>query len=424
MVEALQIWDMANFRTVHLLILFFLFFVIVPIVWVKIKSLRYSGPYKGTSLPATVVIPVHKEDVKLFEQCVKSVVDCKPQKIIVSIDSGDQDLIGIAKKYGAEVIEYPQRVGKRQAMADAWKAADTDIIVHVDSDVILDPECLNEITKPLADGRVAAVSTRHISLPGKSRLAYMMSYVIDNSNNINGRALNGHLVVVQGRCNAWRKSFLLSIRNKFLNERLLGRKCEIGEDRFLSREATRAGYNTVHQDSAKIYVHSHDDFIDFIKQQIRWRRSGTRYWLLDLVQGVHPSALYSYKCIAYYLAPIFFLTAIYLDQVYFHLSIKLWSHWWLAIIVAIAGTIIVTFIRQIIYFGRIPLPKFLPLQGIFGLFLILPVALYGTVTMPNQGSWLTRGGRKYLSILPVAIFMVPVIFSFALAQIISPTEYL
>jgi cellulose synthase/poly-beta-1,6-N-acetylglucosamine synthase-like glycosyltransferase len=381
---------MLQYHSLHILIVFFMISAVITPTMLKRRAGKYKGAYTGESKPVTVIVPVHLEDATQFEKCLSSIEKQKADQLIVSIDSQDATLKEIAESHGAEVISYAQRVGKRQALADAWLKARNDIIVHVDSDIVLDENCLSEITKPFSDTTIAGVSGSQVPTENKSKLAYVLSSLINKNVNMNSKALNGGLVVVHGRCSAWRKEFLLSVREKFLNDNWMGARSEIGDDRFLSREVLKQGLKTVYQESAKMFVISPSTFKEFTGQQIRYRRSGTKFWLKDLKEGVRPSKAYSLHTSIYYLSPFIFLAAVILDTLYFRLPFKPWTEWWVALPVLLVGCTTVTLVRQLIYFGKPLYLRYLIVQGLLGLFVLLPVSIYGALTVSNQQHWITR----------------------------------
>lgn len=400
-IEILQILDSLANGNIHLLYIYFMMFVAIPLYTIKRSSEKYKLRCDGPSLKSTVIIPVHLEDHGTFEKCLNSVSSQRPDQLIVSMDSGDIGLVNIAKKYGAEILESNTRVGKRKALADAWLKAKNDIVIHIDSDTVLDDNCLEEMTRPFNDPKVAGVSTNHSCIRDGSIISHIFSSSIELGRSINDKALNGNLIVVDGKCSAWRKGLLLKIRDKFLNEYWMNSKCEIGDDRFLSREALKYGYNTIFCESAKIWTHSQKSFTNFLKQQIRWRRSGTKFWIKDLSEKVYPSRLYMYKCLTYYMAPIIFPLVVLFDILLFrtdlilNMSQNILTTMLTIIITIVIGTTLIAILGQLIYFGKILYPKYVILQGLLGLFVILPISVYGALTVGRQDTWMTRKYRTY-----------------------------
>jgi cellulose synthase/poly-beta-1,6-N-acetylglucosamine synthase-like glycosyltransferase len=393
LVEILQFASMILYRNMHLLVLFFAVFVVLPRVMVRARARKPVIHSGSPDKKVTVAIPVYKEDPALFRKCCESVKRQNPDQFIVVIDSGDSTLMKIAKENGAEVLMFNQRIGKRQALAEAWTRARNDIIVQVDSDVVLTDNCIRELVKPFDDPEIVGVETKHVTEPGASKMAYVMSYIIEQNRLVNSRGLNGGLVVVDGRCAAWRKHFLLSVKDKMTNEYWMGVKCAIGDDRFLSREAIKQGYKTSIQESAVVKVRAPDSFVMFLKQQIRWRRSGTKFWMKDLKEGVGPSWTYRVKTTTYYLAPFMLLLAIMLDVLFFPTPFRLWNVALIPLVI-IVGTTLITLLNQLIYFGRPLVPKYLVPQAIIGLFVMFPASIYGALTVKRQDVWATKGYDK------------------------------
>ncbi|MCW4008933.1 MAG: glycosyltransferase [Candidatus Bathyarchaeota archaeon] len=425
-VEILQFLSMVLYGNIHLLVLFFAVFVVLPRVMVKVKA-KKPIIYEGDgNKKVTVVVPVYKEDPALFRECCKSIRKQKPDQFIVAIDSGDKTLVDIAKENGAEVLQFNTRVGKRQALVEAWKKARNDIVIHVDSDTVLADNCIRELVKPFDKEDIAGVETRHVVVPGNSKMSYVMTNVIEQNRLVNSRGLNGGLVVVDGRCSAWRKSFLLTIADKLVNETWMGVKCAIGDDRFLSREAIKAGYKTTIQESAVVYVRAPDSFSTFVKQQVRWRRSGTKFWLKDLREGVSPSRTYTVKTTTYYLAPFMLLLTVIFDVLFFPTPFKLWGLL-LVPLVIIAGTTLVTLMNQLIYFGKPISLKYIVPQALVGLFVMLPASVYGALTIKRQNIWGTRGydktGRVFTAVAALLTVMA-VAGSLGAAVLAQEGEYL
>ncbi|MDR0460390.1 MAG: glycosyltransferase [Nitrososphaerota archaeon] len=391
-IEILQLGDLLINHKIHLLILFFIFFLVIPVVWLKTKSRTYK-PYSGHTKPVTVIVPAHKEDYKIFNDCLESIQKQHPAKLIVAIDSNDEKMHEIAEKNNAYIISFKERVGKRRAIATAWEKVETDIVVHVDSDTILNKDCLTEITKPFNDPKVFGVAVKHDTFSTGSRLSYMFAKLIKANYTINSRALNNGLVVVDGSCNAWRRDFLLNQKEAFINEQWMGNICQIGEDRFLSREALKAGGKTVFQETAKITSAAQSTFKNFLKQQLRWRRSGTKFFVKDVKENMFPSTLYGYKCLTYYSAPFLLLIAIITDLIFFPFS-NIFIPWYLIPVTIIIGSTLIGLFRQLIYFGKPITGWSIILQSLIGLFVMLPISIYGIITISKQNIWGTRGYKE------------------------------
>ena len=153
-------------KTGHLQ-LFLIFFLLVQLFWwarvfIASKNKRYTKPFKGT---IAVIVAVLREDPELFEKSLKSIKRFgKPSEFIISIDDythADAAIKKIAKKYGTQVLEQRELLGKREqyALCTAAIKSDVDVIVTVDSDTIWD-KTTTSILKPFNDPTVGAASGR------------------------------------------------------------------------------------------------------------------------------------------------------------------------------------------------------------------------------------------------------------------------
>ncbi len=412
-VETLQLLSIVIYHNIHLLFFFFMFFTLTSHVLIKYHSRKYRSYQSDRKRKVTVVVPVYAENHELFEKCLKSIADQNPDQLIVCLDGKDGRLAAIASTY-AELYRSETRRGKRQALVEGCRRARNEIVVNIDSDVILEPACLDEITKPFDDPEIVAVSAWHTSTPSSSGISSAMSRLIEANRIVNDMGLNEGLVVVDGRCAAWRREFLLSVSDEFLNERWLGVRGMIGDDRFLSRQALKKGFKTVIQSTAKILTRAPDSFSEFLKQQIRWRRSGTKFFLKDLYENVSPSFTYRYKCFTYYTRSYVLAAVIILDWFFFRLPFYWWAWaWWQALIIAIIGATMVTALLQTIYHGKPLEILWLPVQAILSLFVMLPLNIYAGLTAWRQDNWMSRGDSNGISISSVVLFAISLMISLA-----------
>lgn len=419
-IEIMQFLSLIIYHYWHVLVFFFIFYVILPTVMVKSLSRRYK-PYKSdVKKKATVIVPVHLEDYNLFENCIKSIAANRPDQIIISIDSNDEKLIEIAKKYGAEIRAHPSQVMKRRALGSAWEMARNEYIVQVDSDVILAPNCIEELLKPFDDPEVVGVASAHSALRTGSGFAYHLSMTIEGNRIIRDKAMNGGLVVVDGRCNAWRKGYLINVKQIFLNDIWLGIKSEIGDDRILTREAHKRNLKTVIQVTAKCTVAAPPTLNEYVRQQLRWRRSGTKFWLKDTNEGVHPSFAYWYHCFTYYTGPFILIAAIVLDFLFFPLpsALKIWNIWMVPLI-TLVGITLVTAFRQIIYYGRPISFAYLIPQALLSNLVMIPMSWYAALTIRRQHLWVTRNGNNHNNRLMIALAITGAIVLFSVNPILT-----
>jgi len=228
LIELLQLWKILTEGIFYYLPIHLILFVILPLILREVYSRNYKeySSLKMEDVKISVVVPEYGEDTGVFKKCLESISDNKVDEIIVVHDDCRNEIAELAKQYGAQVYSFSKRVGKRRALVEGWRLAKGDIIIHVDSDCILEKNAVNEIIKPFDDEQVVGVQGKSRPFQTGSWFAWRLSQVIEYNRDVNNKALNGHLVVVDGRFNAWKRFFLLSYVDDFLNERFLGNICE------------------------------------------------------------------------------------------------------------------------------------------------------------------------------------------------------
>ncbi len=205
--------------------------------------------------------------------------------------------------------------------------------------------------------------------------------------------LNGRLVVADGRCSLYRKKLLLPLLDRFTNEYFLGVRSEIGDDRFFTREVRKQKYRIVIQSTALVTTSAQPTLKTFLKQQLRWRRSGYKFFLKDLKEQMFKlnGKLYLYQILIYYLAPFFFIGSFLFD--FFILPERQYLidyNITTSLIFMIFGCTLVSMIRQAILFGKVDI-KGSFIYGIIGFFVLFPLAVFAIFTIKKQSTWGTRG---------------------------------
>lgn len=391
-IEIYQLFIILTRGYLYYLPLHLIVFVLTPLIIRSIKAKRHRAKHslERRSVRVSVVIPEHKEDLELFEECLKSVRRNNPDEIIVVHDDNVSEVARVASKYGAKVISSSKRIGKRKCMVMGWLEASGDIVVHVDSDTVLGDNAIDEIIKPFSDEDVVGVQGKPLIEISRSWLSYRLSEIIEYNRDLNNKALNGCLVVIDGRFNAWRRDFLLRIKDDFLNEKFLGRRCEIGDDRFLTQRANLLGYRTVYQETAVAKTIAPPNYMKFLKQQLRWARSGYKAFFLDVKIGLIKKVPLTYIVFqfTYYLSPLSFTYALVHDILFTQpvLQIPIWA----VVPIAIIGSGFIVLVRRLaLGLFRITLKEFF-IMGATALFISYPLMLVALATIHKQSTWLTR----------------------------------
>ena len=127
----------------------------------------------------SIIIPVYNSSLTLKE-CLGAVFHSNKKNfetIIVSDNSPD-DSVSIAKKYNCKIIELPENKGPAFARNTGAKAATGDILLFIDSDVIIKNTALNYISDLFLEKTVDAIQGIYSHEPTYKSIAtqYQMSY--------------------------------------------------------------------------------------------------------------------------------------------------------------------------------------------------------------------------------------------------------
>jgi len=94
----------------------------------------------------SVIVPTYNSQ-SVIESCLRAVRASAFQdyELIVVDDASTDDTFSLASKYTEDVIKLPIKKGRSYARNSAIKVAKGEIIVNIDSDIIIKPDTLNKI---------------------------------------------------------------------------------------------------------------------------------------------------------------------------------------------------------------------------------------------------------------------------------------
>lgn len=117
---------------------------------------------KNTSPSLTVVVPSFNSAPTL-DACLRSVVAASPSgaRILVVDDASTDESAAIIARHPVEVLRHASNRGPSAARNSGWRAADTELVAFVDSDVVILPEALTLLMERLIEdpGILAANGT-------------------------------------------------------------------------------------------------------------------------------------------------------------------------------------------------------------------------------------------------------------------------
>ncbi|HSN95614.1 MAG TPA: glycosyltransferase, partial [Nitrososphaeraceae archaeon] len=228
----------------------------------------------------SIVTPVYNEDPALFKKALESWEASYPDELIAVIDQRDIPCIEVFKEFAADkhwahLVVTPSP-GKRPALALGIKRAKSKIVALVDSDVIWSPAIKEKLLAPFRDPQVGGVAVKQNAIESRQVWQKIADMLWDQRNYLDWpsqAAMGRALTCLSGRTAVYRRHILLPLLDKFVNEIILDRQKESGEDKCLTRLVQKEGWRTYYQSNVQIYTAAVTEFNTFWKQKIRWTRN-------------------------------------------------------------------------------------------------------------------------------------------------------
>ncbi len=368
-------------------------------VWLFKKSTSFlykpKPPCNNVLLKYSIITPVYNEDPKTFEQAIKSWIRNEPDEIIGVIDQSDNRCIevfqSLAKHYAFMKLIIATKPGKRPALAEGMREARNGIIALVDSDTIWAENIKQSILSPFEDPAIGGVTTRQHPIERKTIWQKITDIFWDMRNYYDlpaQTAMGQALSCLSGRTSLYRKDIVLEELDIFLNEIVLNRKKESGEDKCLTRIVQSKGWKTYYQSNAVIYSYASPDFKTFWSQRLRWSRNSHNSDLISLWDGwawKHPFLAFHIidrfiSIFTLFFGPIFFGIALYLNH--YVLAVSILLLWMIG-----RG------IKILPHLKRHPKDIILLPAYVIINFMIAIIKLYALVTIRDQ-KWIRSKNRK------------------------------
>lgn len=297
-------------------------------------------PEDSSNYTLSIITPVYDEDPETFNLALLSWERNKPDEIIAVIDKRDKDCVRVFQTFcrtrpWAKLI-ITSKPGKRQALADGIEQAKSEIVALVDSDTIWDSKVKRKLLGPFSNPEIGGVTPRNHPVKRQSIWEKMTDVFWDMRNYYDlpsQTAMGSALTCLTGRTSLYRREIIMPRLAEFLNEILLGKRKESGEDKCLTRLLQRDGWKTYYQSTAVVYSMAATDFKTFITQRLRWTRNSHNSDLVSLFDGWawrHPYlAFYMIdrfiSTFTLFLGPIFLGISIYYHQ--FTITLAIFTLW-------------------------------------------------------------------------------------------------
>jgi cellulose synthase/poly-beta-1,6-N-acetylglucosamine synthase-like glycosyltransferase len=261
----------------------------------------------------TAVVPMFNEGAAIKET-LQSILDSdypagKLSVICIddcSTDDSYQQAMEIARASGGrlQVIKNRVNLGKRRSITRAVRKTDSEIIVSVDSDVVVDKPAVRQLIRRFTDDRIAAVggwvdvrNKQDNWLTRMQVVKYWYGYFFLKNLEWGFR----RVMCLSGCLTAYRRRVLVELEPVLEKREILGVPIKYGEDRFLTRQIVKAGYLTTMTLEARCRTFVPNTLAAYFSQQLRWRRSNivdyaggfSHVWRLNPILAIHFFSLFA-----------------------------------------------------------------------------------------------------------------------------------
>jgi ceramide glucosyltransferase len=248
--------------------------------------------------PVTIMVPAHGATARL-EDCIRSVLnqDYDGFQVVFGLHSASDAARPIIERVMADfpqvdtaLVMSERRIGsnpKNANLANMMEAVRHDVVVMVDSDVLVGPDFLGRIVAPLADGAVGGVTCLYSGAPEgglASRLGamyhndwFMPSALVDIARR--------EMDICYGAAIAVRRSAL---------DRIGGFEAmadAVAQDFVLGYELHRHGFKVALASAVVKTVVAEDSLAGLMRHELRWNRAVRAVRPLDHLLSIFMSPL-------------------------------------------------------------------------------------------------------------------------------------
>lgn len=380
----------------------------VPLSWFERPAKTSQRQQRSLDqLTVAVQIPVYNEDPNALVACLQALFEQTrlPDRILLTDDGSDDPLPDIrdwflveADRLHIEAVWHRQEnKGKRHAQMAVLADDDSDIIVTLDSDSILDHQAIEEGLKPFADPKIMSVAGLVAVLNTKTNwLTYItaMLYTPFTRGFRSAQSVLKRVTVNSGTLAFYRGHVIRKYAGVYENETFRDKPMQMNDDSLFTFYGLLHG-DAVHQPTSVAYTLVPENLDNYRRQQMRWMRGTfvrTFWWwryadltspvfwmpILEIVQLLMsvaiPIALFFQPQMRHHLGDVLLSTVLVDVGVTWLISLKflmlgrsdesLWFH---------LGLVITS-----------------PLAGLWRILVVKPMYLYCLATFWKVGKWGTR----------------------------------
>lgn len=268
--------------------------------------------YPDIKAKVSIIVPIYNEKKYLLELCVQSIVKLHNEKEIILVDDHSnektREVIKELKEKYPEItaLRLKENMGKRYAQYYGMQFATGDYVVTVDSDTILMENSIDELLRPFNNKKIGA-TTGNVRAFNRERnfLTKMTDARYKNAFTFERRGLSSFGIVTccSGVISAYKSEVLEEIKDLYVSQKFLGKTCTYGDDRHLTNLFIKKGYKIGYVNEAVAYTEVPTKYSQYIKQQLRWKKSFIRESLYILPYAFKNNRLLAFEVLISLLIP-------------------------------------------------------------------------------------------------------------------------
>lgn len=242
------------------------------------------------SLPTcTVIVPAYNEGELVWHTLISLANSDYPiEKLeLLAIDDGSKDdtwqwMLRAKASLGDRltIFQQPKNMGKRQALHRGFLLGKGEIFITVDSDSIVKKDTLRNLVSPLVlhpncgavAGNVKVLNNSNALIPKMLNVSFVFSFEFVRS--VESRF--GSVLCTPGALAAYKKEAVFNCLPQWMEQKFMGKKSDIGEDRAMTNMILKQGYKVLFQKNAEVLTNVPETYKGLYKMFIRWGRSNVR----------------------------------------------------------------------------------------------------------------------------------------------------
>ncbi len=284
-------------------------------LWANAARKRQEGNVDDNYQPTvTIITPMYNEGESI-RRTIQTILaqDYPTFDVIVVDDCSTDNSYQIAQDEAGDdhrirIVRNDVNQGKRKSINHAVRLSRSEIIVSIDSDVEVAPDAVRQLVRRFVRPNIAAVGGR-VDITNKrqnwlTKMQAVKYYYGYHSLKNMERAFRT-VMCLSGCLTAYRRSVLVELEPILENRNVLGVAIKYGEDRYLTRQIIKAGYETTMTCDAICKTAAPHQLLPYFSQQLRWRRSNfiDYFGSFSHVWRIHPVV-----AICYYSVFVLFVT--------------------------------------------------------------------------------------------------------------------